>query len=287
MAIVLFGMLIATPLTVSADVAVGDVVVSVGEDLTQEQKESVLNELDVSGDYMEVVTTNDEEHQYLGDYIPAAQIGSKALSSAKITYTKSGSGLEVDSSKITWVSDEMYMNALATAGVKDARIEVTAPFQVSGTAALTGIIKAYETSSGEKISEDVKQTANEEMVMTAELGDELGTEEAGAFMTAMKEKLAENTPENAEEMKQLVQQTADDLGIQLDQQTKDELTQLFTRMQDLNIDFNAVGDQLEEAKQKFDDFINSEEGKNFIQQIGDFVMAVLQAIADFFRSIFS
>ena len=38
----------------------------------------------------------------------------------------------------------MYINALATAGVKDASVYVTAPFSVSGTPALTGIIKAYE-----------------------------------------------------------------------------------------------------------------------------------------------
>lgn len=72
----------------------------------------------------------------------------------------------------------MYLNALMTAGVKDAKVYVTAPFEVSGTAALTGLIKAYEVSSDEAISEDVKQVANQELVTTSELGDKIGNENA-------------------------------------------------------------------------------------------------------------
>lgn len=70
--------------------------------------------------------------------------------------------MEVQTHNISRITDEMYLNALMTAGVKDAKVYVTAPFEVSGTAALTGLMKAYETTSGEKISEDVKKVANEE-----------------------------------------------------------------------------------------------------------------------------
>ena len=38
-------------------------------------------------------------------------------------------------------------------------------------------MKAYEISSGEAIDDDVKKIANEEMVRTAELGEEIGDEE--------------------------------------------------------------------------------------------------------------
>ncbi len=42
----------------------------------------------------------------------------------------------------------MYISALATAGITDARIIVASPFEVSGTAALTGVYKAYEDMTG-------------------------------------------------------------------------------------------------------------------------------------------
>ena len=49
----------------------------------------------------------------------------------------------------------MYKNALATAGVTDANIIVAGPFQLSGTAALVGIFKAYEEMTGDNLDEEV------------------------------------------------------------------------------------------------------------------------------------
>ena len=142
----------------------------------------------------------------------------------------------------------MYINALATAGVKDAEIYVTAPFEVSGTAALTGIIKAYEMTSDKAIPEDVKQAANEEMVTAAELGDQIGTEEASSLITKIKEEMSQNTPQTETEVKEIVEQSANDLGITLTDEQRQSLIDLFNKLKELNIDWNAVGEQLTEAK---------------------------------------
>ncbi len=147
---------ISMPVEVSADAAPGDVIVTLGEDLTNEQKKQILSEMGVSEDIEPVYVSNKEEHQYLGKYISKAQIGSRAISSSKITIGEKGSGVNVETNNITWVSEEMYANALITAGVKDADVYVTAPFNVSGTAALTGIIKAYEISADIEIPEEQK-----------------------------------------------------------------------------------------------------------------------------------
>ena len=52
-------------------------------------------------------------------------------------YLPEGSGMSVTTSNITWCTGEMYISALATAGITDARIVVAAPFEVSGTAKFT------------------------------------------------------------------------------------------------------------------------------------------------------
>ena len=41
----------------------------------------------------------------------------------------------------------MYANVMVTA-IEDADVVVTAPFQVSGVSALTGITKAFEQATG-------------------------------------------------------------------------------------------------------------------------------------------
>ena len=145
-----------------------------GADLSNENRQKVLDELNVPDNATKVTVTNKEEHEYLGKYISNAQIGTRAISSSSITVAKKGSGLDVKTHNIDSITDEMYLNALMTAGVKDAKVYVTAPFEVSGTAALTGIIKAYEVSSDKAISEDVKQVANQELVTTSNLGDKIG-----------------------------------------------------------------------------------------------------------------
>ncbi|MWU51514.1 DUF1002 domain-containing protein, partial [Escherichia coli] len=49
-----------------ADAAPGDVIVTIGEDLTDEQEQNILEEMGVAGKNLDIVyVTNEEEHRYL------------------------------------------------------------------------------------------------------------------------------------------------------------------------------------------------------------------------------
>jgi uncharacterized protein YpuA (DUF1002 family) len=278
-------LLIAFPSLSYADAVVGDMIITLGENLTEQQKQTILNEMNATEEDQIVTVSNEEEHKYLGDYIPKATIGTKAISSTSIVIEEAGSGLEVKTKNINWVTDEMYLNALMTAGVKDASIYVTAPFEVSGTAALTGLIKAYEISSEEAIPEDVKQVANEELVTTAKLGDEVGAENASALMAKIKDEIAKNgVPETDEELRTLIENAANELGITLSEADINSLIELFNKMKDLNIDWNQVGQQLDQAKDKISNFLNSEEGQTFLKQLEDFFVALWNAIISIFTN---
>ncbi|MEH7222828.1 DUF1002 domain-containing protein [Bacillus sp. JJ1566] len=267
-----------------ADAAPGDVIITLGEDLTETQKETILKEMNAPENPQIVVVTNAEEHQYLGSYIPKARIGNKALSSASITIGEKGSGLDVTISKhITLITEEMYANALITAGVKDAKIYVTGPFDVSGTAALTGIIKAYEISSDKVIPEDVKQIANEEMVETTKLSEKFGAEDAAALMAKIKDEIAKNAPKNDEELRTIIVNAANDLGITLTDADIDRLMNLFKKLMELNIDWNQVGEQLNLAKEKLTNFLESEEGQTFLDKVKEFFINLIDAIKNFFK----
>ncbi|MDV7764381.1 DUF1002 domain-containing protein [Peribacillus sp. CSMR9] len=270
------------PYKALADAAVGEMTVTLGENLTNEQKNMVLSEMKAPNDVEVLTVTNAEEHEYLGDYIASRLIGTKAISSSAITLEEKGTGLKLESKNINWVTDEMYINALATAGVKDATVYVTAPIPVSGTAALTGVIKAYEISSDKKIPEDVKQAANEEMVKTAKLGDEIGTEEASALVTKIKEEMAENPPANTEEVREVVESSAKELGIALNDNQVQSLIDLFNKLKELNIDWNSVGDQLTAAKDKLSNFLESEEGQSFLDKLKEVFSSLIDAIKSFF-----
>lgn len=275
--------LFIAPLKMLADAAPGDVIVTLGQNLTEEQKSTLLKEMDVSSDVETVTVTNEEEHKYLGQYISKAQIGSKAISSTKITIGDKDQGLSVETNNINWVTEEMYMNALTTAGVTDAEIYVTAPFEVSGTAALTGILKAYETTAQIEIPEAQKQVANEEMVKTAELGERIGTKEATELMTRVKEEIAKNPVQSEEDLRALIEKVAKDMGIELTQEELNGLIALFNKMKDLNIDWDQVQSDLKNISENLGDFLNKEETQSFIQRIIDFLIAIIEAIKSLFK----
>lgn len=273
-----------SPIAAYADAAEGDVIIILGEDLTNDQKVKVLADLEAPNDATELTVTNEEEHKYLGSYLSKAQIGSRALSSAKIEIGKAGSGLSVTTNNINWVTNDMYLNAMITAGVKDAHVTITAPFNVSGTAALTGIIKAYETTTDTKIPEEQKQVANEEIVKTAKLSDSIGAEETTTLMTNIKEQLAEKQPQTREAMQSLVEDTAANLNIAIPEAQLNGLVDLFMNMKDANINWDAVGEQLDQAKQQFTDFIESETGQGIIASIKNFFIGIIDAIKSWFSS---
>ncbi|PRO65137.1 DUF1002 domain-containing protein [Alkalicoccus urumqiensis] len=272
------------PQAAGADAAPGDEIVTLGEDLTPAQREDLLEEMDITeAEAAEVVTvTNEEEHQYLGDYIDAGVIGTRALSSSKITMMEEGTGMDVETNRITWVSEGMYANALITAGVEDASVYVTAPFDVSGTGALTGLIKAYEASTDEEIPEEQKQTANEELVRTAELGEKYGVEEATELMARIKEGIAEEDIQTEEDLRALIQRLAEEMGIELTEQELDSLTALFERIRGLNIDWDQVRGQIDSVRDNISGFMESDEGQSIIQSIVDFFQAVLDWITSLF-----
>lgn len=271
------------PLAVFADKIEGETVVTLGENLDQEQQNQILAEMGVTTEDVEILyVSNKEEHQYLGEYISADKIGSKAISSTKITLTEAGSGIEVETNNITWVTDAMLANALATAGVTDANVYVTAPFDVSGTAGLTGLLKAFEVAADTEISEEHKQVANEEVVRQAELAEKIGAAEAAELIRRLKEALGDTKLETDEDYRNLVQKVATELNVELTEQDIDSIVHLLKRLKDLNINWDQVGQQLKNIRDNLDDILNREETRNFIRQVIDFLISLVERIKALF-----
>lgn len=110
------------------------------------------------------VTGTDVVH-FLGIGNPNTRMYSSAL----ITRRSEGSGIEVSiltPNNITRVTETQYANAMVTAGVTDALVEVAAPFPVTGEAALTGIYKAFY-ERGVVLDDDRMAVAQEQLMVTS------------------------------------------------------------------------------------------------------------------------
>ena len=161
--------------------AEGSAVLALGADLSASQRATVLSEMGITeaeaAAYETIYITNDMEHQYLDESLGASVVGTHALSSVLLIPQESGAGLSVETHNVNFCTIAMYRNALLTAGVQDAKVIVAAPSSISGTAALVGALKAYETYSGETVSEDAFSVATDELVLTGELMDELDSDQ--------------------------------------------------------------------------------------------------------------
>lgn len=256
-------------------------VVTLGKDLTSEQKKQMIDLFGVEKDQVTLIeVNNEEERKYLEGVASEGQLGSRTISSAYVELLDEGSGINVETRNISWVTKSMYESALITAGVKDAKIIAAAPFPVSGTGALTGILKAFEVATGIEISEEQKKVANEEVFQTGELGDEIGQEEAGELMRMVKEQVISKDIKDLEDIKQTIIQIAGDLNINLNTDQTEKMAKLMEKINGLNLDKEQITSQLKDIGKKLDDVIrNNEEVKSLLQKI-------LDAIKSFFKSIF-
>ncbi|NBI05547.1 DUF1002 domain-containing protein [Senegalia massiliensis] len=266
-----------------ADAVVGENVVSIGEDLTDKQKEEMKEYFGVGEDVRVIEVTNEEERKYFLEHIDESIIGTRALSSVYVEKLEDGAGIEVDSNNITWVTNEMYKNALVTVGIKDAKVMVNSPMKVTGTAALTGIIKAFEDLSGEKISEEEKEIASEELAKTSELGkdENIGKEKATELINEIKIYIINNNITNINEIKEVVEDKANELNINLTQEQIDDISKLMDKISGLDLDLNEIKNQIKGLGDKIDKALDENpEARSFIGKIID-------AIKEFFNSIFN
>ena len=272
-AVMLFGMTSAFALDE------GEARTVIGADITQTQKASVYKTFGIKeGDVKELTVTNAEERQYLDGVVDESVIGTHSISCIYIKILASGKGLDVSTSNISWCTKDMYRNALATAGIDDAEVIVTSPIQgISGTAALTGIYKAYEDITGTKLDTTAKQAGTQELVTTAELADEIGSTDAVTIVNELKEILGETRKMSDSELKDEIHKLADENNVTL---TDDEVNQLITLTRQLEkLDTNQLKEKVEEfqstakklagAKDKISKFAAS--FGDFMQSVGSFL----------------
>ncbi len=233
--------------------------VALGADLTDEQRSIVLSLLSVTEEELKsdtvITVTNAEEHQYLDSYLDASVIGTRALSSCKVTAEPAGHGITVEAHNISYLTPSMYVNALATAGMKDASVVVAGPTQISGTAALVGAMKAYAAMTGTTISEKALDGANDELVATGELAQTIGdAEKASELIAAVKEAVISNKLKTEEDIKNAIIEIARDLGIQLTETMIEQLVALMQKLAQLDIDPDTI---VEQAKGIFEKLKNN------------------------------
>jgi uncharacterized protein YpuA (DUF1002 family) len=225
--------------------------------------------------------TNEDEKNYLGDYLDASVIGSRALSSVIVVVGNEGDGIDVETKNISYCTAGMYTNALITAGIEDADVIVAGPFEITGTAALVGAMKAYSELTGEDISEDSMDAAVNELVVTSEMAEDVDSEDIEQLMAFVKTKVVEEGLSNDEAISEAIDEGASQLGITVTEDEKQSIISVMKKISSLDLDVDSMKNQAKDLYNKLEDLgIDKEQAKNFFQK-------VIEALQNFFNSIFS
>lgn len=222
-------------------------VVTLGADLSDAQKQTMMKYFNVSADQVQILTvTNQDEHNHLDNIAPQEQIGSHTLSCAYVKPTQSG-GIKVRTANLNWVTGNMIATSLSTSGVKNCEVIAACPMEVSGIGALTGIQMAYEKASGEKLDATKTKLANQEIVTTGELADKVGKDQATTVVNQSKMDVIQNDVQNADEIQNIVINVANQNNISVSQDDIDKIVSLLQQIAQQGYNYDDVKQTLEQV----------------------------------------
>lgn len=259
------------------EIAEGKARVVMGADLDEEQRAQIYRDFSLAeGDIKELTITNQEERAYLEGIAPEDKIGNLALSCVYIRTLEENSGLTITLHNINWCSENMYRNVLVTAGITDASVMISAPYPVSGTAALSGIYKAYEDVTGEQLDESAKKAAANELFITGALAETIGSTDATLLVNELKGILDQTQNMTDDEVHKEIHNLAKSLGIQVTDSQIEQLVGLCRELEGL--DTQQLQEHLEsiagtvDSAQKTNAFFSALEKniQNFFTNIGTF-----------------
>lgn len=275
-----------------------------GGDLNQQQIEDTKKELDVDDGYKTHKITTEDVQQFLGTQYDTI------YSSASITPKKFGKGVEVTiktPDTITKVTEQQYTNAAITAGIENAKIEISSVNEVTGDGALTGIYKAY-ADEGMALDQNDVQNANDEMSKLSQIKDEqeqnggkggYSDEAMNNAIADIKEQIANKKADNQEvsddDIRKIVDLTLKSKG--LDKVLSDSQIEIVNNIainaahsKALNKDPKSYAKQSEKLKDSLKGSASSfkdkvEDNKGFFASLWQKIVDIWNAIIGFFASL--
>ena len=249
---------VSTPIPAMADASK---VVTLGADLTDEQKNTMMNYFKADASQVQVISvTNQDEHDLLGKYIPSEQIGTRTLSCAYVKPTQSG-GIKVRTANLNYVTCNMIATALSTAGVTNCEVVAACPYEVSGTRSLTGVMKAYESASGQRLDSTKKDLAAKEVVVTGDVAQQVGQDNATNIINQAKMQIIGDNIQNADEIYNIVYNIAEQNGVSLSQDEIDTIVSLLQQIAQQNYDIQEMKQTLANIQQNLEQSKAEAEGQ--------------------------
>ena len=244
--------------SINLSFADGANVVTLGANLSSAQREAMLKYFGVNENEVVVVEVNNQqERKYLQGVATESQLGKKTFSCAYVEPTKRGSGINVKTANITWATSSMIASILSTVGIEDANVVAAAPFPVSGTGMLTGIMIAFEDATGKPLDETKKEIASEELIITGDLADQIGgdaaQDKATGIINDIKTDIIKNNTSDTVQIAETINNITNNYNITLTPEQEKQIQGLMEKISEQDYDYNSIKNALNSVKDNVND----------------------------------
>ncbi|MGL4522517.1 MAG: DUF1002 domain-containing protein [Bacilli bacterium] len=144
---------------------------------------------------------------------------------------------------------------------------------------------AYGEGDYSATQQKALQNGNVEDMLNQEISslrEQLGVTETQELITAIRDGLKIDMPLTEQEMKQFIGEQAEQLGIPLVEQQLNDLTDLFLQIKDMNVNWDALNNQLQTMTEQVQGFVESEKGQTFFQEIVQGFKTIIDAVLSLF-----
>lgn len=274
---------------VSTAYADGANVVTLGTNLSAEQKQTVLDYFGVKENEVVILEVNNqEERKYLEGVATEAQLGTRTYSCAYVQPTSKGNGLNVKTVNLTYVTSSMIASTLTTCGITDANVIAMTPLSggVSGTGALTGIMKAFEDATGEPLDETKKEIASEELVITGDLGEDIGQDKATGVINDIKTEIIKNNTQDTIQIADTINNVTNNYNVTLTPEQQQQLENLMTKVAEQDYNYKEMKDALNSVKDVVNEKLD-EIGEKVPSNLIDSIKEWFTGIGNWFSGLFN
>lgn len=270
-------------------------VVTLGANLSEIQKEQMLKYFGVNKDEVVIMEVNNQqEREYLEGVLPDSQIGTKTYSCSYVEPTSSDK-INVKTVNLTYITSSTISSAIATATggslgesgkSMGVNVVVASPIKASGTGGLTGVLLALEDATGETLDEDKKELANEEMIITGDIGQDIGQDKATGIVNDIKIEVIKNGTSDTVQIAETINNITNNYNVTLSAEQTKQLEELMQKISEQDYNYKDMKNTLNNIAKDIDKKLDAI-GENVKKDVLETVKDWFSGIGEFVSGIFS
>lgn len=147
-------------------------------------------------------------------------------------------------------------------------------------------MKAFEDATGEALDEDKKELASEELIITGDLGEDIGADKATGIINDIKTEIIKNNTSDTIQIADTINNVTNNYNVTLSSEQQKQLEDLMTKISQQDYNYKEMKDTLNGIKDTVAeklDAIGEGPSKGFFETIKGW----FESIGDWFKNLFN